>query len=164
MKMGESDWMRRKVIRWMEDNRGLILTGLKFCRGWKWEAWLDAAEGYQVDGGQLRPHPHRVKILQRMKMGESDWMRRKVIRWMEDNRGLILTLFGLPLSFLFDQALQVPTLYCHGTRIEKKTMFYYCRQNWLHPHPLNTAIKATHPLLSLFFFLLSMWQGRLCLY
>jgi hypothetical protein len=42
-----------------------------------------------------------------MKMAESDWMRRKVIRWMEDNRGLILTLFGLPLSFLFDQALQV---------------------------------------------------------
>jgi hypothetical protein len=30
MKMAEPDWMRRKVIRWMEDNRGLILTGLKF--------------------------------------------------------------------------------------------------------------------------------------
>jgi hypothetical protein len=38
---------------------------------------------------------------------ESVWMKRKIIRWMEDNRGLILTLFGLPLSFLFDQALQV---------------------------------------------------------
>jgi hypothetical protein len=45
-----------------------------------------------------------------MKRGESDWMRRKVIRWMEDNRGLILTLFGLPLSFLFDQTLQVPAV------------------------------------------------------
>jgi hypothetical protein len=33
MKMAEPDWMRRKVIRWMEDNRGLILTGLKFFRG-----------------------------------------------------------------------------------------------------------------------------------
>jgi hypothetical protein len=29
--MAESDWMRRKVNRWMEDNRGLILTGLTFA-------------------------------------------------------------------------------------------------------------------------------------
>ncbi len=39
---------------------------------------------------------------------ESSWLKRKIIRWMEDNRGLILTLVGLPLSFLFDQAMQVP--------------------------------------------------------
>jgi hypothetical protein len=41
-------------------------------------------------------------------MMESSWLKRKIIRWMEDNRGLILTLVGLPLSFLFDQAMQVP--------------------------------------------------------
>jgi len=33
-------------------------------------------------------------------------MRKKVIRAMEDNRGLILTVFGLPLSFLFDKVMQ----------------------------------------------------------
>jgi len=31
MKMAEPDLMRRKVIRWMEDNRGLILIGLNFA-------------------------------------------------------------------------------------------------------------------------------------
>merc|ERR1719150_3538363 len=30
-----------------------------------------------------------------------------MIRWMEDNRGLILTVIGLPLSFLFDLVMQV---------------------------------------------------------
>ena len=30
-----------------------------------------------------------------------------MIRWMEDNRGLILTVVGLPLSFLFDLVMQV---------------------------------------------------------
>jgi len=34
-------------------------------------------------------------------------MRKKIIRWMEDNRGLILTLFGLPMSFLFDIMMQI---------------------------------------------------------
>jgi len=33
-------------------------------------------------------------------------MKKKIIRAMEDNRGLILTVFGLPLSFLFDQVMQ----------------------------------------------------------
>jgi len=37
---------------------------------------------------------------------ESGWMKKKIIRSMEDNRGLILTVFGLPLSFLFDQVMQ----------------------------------------------------------
>jgi len=36
-----------------------------------------------------------------------DWARKKIIRLLEDNRGLILTVFGLPLSFLFDLILQV---------------------------------------------------------
>ena len=34
-------------------------------------------------------------------------MKKKFIRWMEDNRGLILTVFGLPLSFIFDLVMQV---------------------------------------------------------
>ncbi len=33
--------------------------------------------------------------------------RRNFIRWMEDNRGLILTVIGLPASFMFDVVLQV---------------------------------------------------------
>ena len=40
-------------------------------------------------------------------MGESGWVKRRMIRWMEDNRGLILTVLGLPLSFLFDLVLQL---------------------------------------------------------
>ena len=40
-------------------------------------------------------------------MDDTSWMKKKVIRWMEDNRGLILTVFGLPLSFLFDLVMQV---------------------------------------------------------
>ena len=40
-------------------------------------------------------------------MGESGWVKRRMIRWMEDNRGLILTVLGLPLSFLFDLVMQV---------------------------------------------------------
>ena len=36
-------------------------------------------------------------------------MKKHVIRWMEDNRGLILTLFGLPASFIFDMFMQVTT-------------------------------------------------------
>ena len=40
-------------------------------------------------------------------MGDSGWVRRRLIRWMEDNRGLILTVLGLPLSFLFDLVMQV---------------------------------------------------------
>ena len=34
-------------------------------------------------------------------------LKRKFIRWMEDNRGLILTVIGLPASFMFDIILQV---------------------------------------------------------
>ena len=40
-------------------------------------------------------------------MEDTGWMKKKIIRWMEDNRGLILTVFGLPLSFLFDLVMQV---------------------------------------------------------
>ena len=40
-------------------------------------------------------------------MAESGWVKRRMIRWMEDNRGLILTVLGLPLSFLFDLVMQV---------------------------------------------------------
>eukprot|EP00092_Neocalanus_flemingeri_P030589 GFUD01033213.1.p1 GENE.GFUD01033213.1~~GFUD01033213.1.p1 ORF type:complete len:539 (-),score=77.90 GFUD01033213.1:1-1617(-) len=38
---------------------------------------------------------------------ESGWLKKRCIRWMEDNRGLILTVFGLPLSFIFDLVLQL---------------------------------------------------------
>ena len=40
-------------------------------------------------------------------MEDTSWMKKKFIRWMEDNRGLILTVFGLPLSFIFDLVMQV---------------------------------------------------------
>ena len=40
-------------------------------------------------------------------MADSSWVKRRMIRWMEDNRGLILTVIGLPLSFLFDLVMQV---------------------------------------------------------
>ena len=40
-------------------------------------------------------------------MGDSGWLKKRLIRWMEDNRGLILTVVGLPLSFLFDLVMQV---------------------------------------------------------
>ena len=38
-------------------------------------------------------------------------LRKRFIRWMEDNRGLILTVFGLPASFMFDIVMQVLELY-----------------------------------------------------
>lgn len=34
-------------------------------------------------------------------------LRKRIIRWLEDNRGLILTVIGLPASFLFDLVFQV---------------------------------------------------------
>ena len=34
-------------------------------------------------------------------------LKRRFIRWMEDNRGLILTVIGLPASFIFDLVMQV---------------------------------------------------------
>ena len=34
-------------------------------------------------------------------------LKKRFTRWMEDNRGLILTVFGLPASFLFDMLMQV---------------------------------------------------------
>jgi len=40
-------------------------------------------------------------------LGDGSKLRKRFIRWMEDNRGLILTVFGLPLSFLFDIVMQV---------------------------------------------------------
>ena len=38
-------------------------------------------------------------------------LRKRFIRWMEDNRGLILTVFGLPASFMFDIVMQVIAFY-----------------------------------------------------
>ena len=40
-------------------------------------------------------------------MGETGWVKKRMIRWLEDNRGLLLTVVGLPLSFLFDLVMQV---------------------------------------------------------
>ena len=40
-------------------------------------------------------------------LGDGSKLRKRFIRWMEDNRGLILTVFGLPLSFMFDIVMQV---------------------------------------------------------
>ena len=44
-------------------------------------------------------------------LGDGSKLRKRFIRWMEDNRGLILTVFGLPLSFLFDIVMQVKIYY-----------------------------------------------------
>ena len=35
-----------------------------------------------------------------------DWFKKRLIRWLEDNRGLLLTFIGLPCSFLFDFVIQ----------------------------------------------------------
>ena len=40
-------------------------------------------------------------------MGETGWVKKRMIRWLEDNRGLLLTVVALPLSFLFDLVMQV---------------------------------------------------------
>ena len=37
-------------------------------------------------------------------------LKRRFIRWMEDNRGLILTVIGLPASFIFDLVMEVSIL------------------------------------------------------
>jgi hypothetical protein len=38
---------------------------------------------------------------------ENSALKKRFIRWMEENRGLILTLIGLPASFLFDAVMRV---------------------------------------------------------
>ena len=38
---------------------------------------------------------------------DSGALKKRLIRWMEDNRGLILTVVGLPASFIFDVVFQV---------------------------------------------------------
>lgn len=38
-------------------------------------------------------------------------LKKRFIRWMEDNRGLILTVIGLPASFLFDIIMRVSQSY-----------------------------------------------------
>ena len=38
---------------------------------------------------------------------ESSAIKKRFIRWMEENRGLILTLIGLPASFIFDTVMRV---------------------------------------------------------
>ena len=50
-------------------------------------------------------------------LGDGSKLRKRFIRWMEDNRGLILTVFGLPLSFLFDIVMQVKNIRCRILRI-----------------------------------------------
>ncbi|XP_035658494.1 delta(24)-sterol reductase-like [Branchiostoma floridae] len=40
-------------------------------------------------------------------MGESSPFRKRLIRWLEDNRGFIILVFCLPASFLFDTCLQL---------------------------------------------------------
>lgn len=40
-------------------------------------------------------------------MADSGALKKRLIRWMEDNRGLILTVVGLPASFMFDVVFQV---------------------------------------------------------
>ena len=40
---------------------------------------------------------------------DSGALKKRLIRWMEDNRGLILTVVGLPASFIFDVVFQART-------------------------------------------------------
>ncbi|XP_078661242.1 delta(24)-sterol reductase-like isoform X2 [Branchiostoma floridae x Branchiostoma belcheri] len=40
-------------------------------------------------------------------MGESSAFRKRLVRWLEDNRGFIILVFCLPASFLFDTCLQL---------------------------------------------------------
>ncbi len=40
-------------------------------------------------------------------MVDTAFLKKRFIRWMEDNRGLILTVIGLPASFMFDVIMQV---------------------------------------------------------
>eukprot|EP00095_Tigriopus_kingsejongensis_P003457 snap_masked-scaffold13_size735724-processed-gene-2.2 protein:Tk03457 transcript:snap_masked-scaffold13_size735724-processed-gene-2.2-mRNA-1 annotation:"hypothetical protein" len=80
-------------------------------------------------------------------------LRKRVIRWLEDNRGLILTVIGLPASFLFDLVFQVRNWFYrsflsspagHGQRVraiqkqvrewaegDRKRKMCTARPNWL---------------------------------
>jgi uncharacterized protein YceK len=57
------------------------------------------------------------KIIERM---ESSNLKKRFIRWMEENRGLILTVIGLPASFIFDTILRVKKI---DTYLFKKIYF-----------------------------------------
>merc|ERR1712223_240276 len=55
-------------------------------------------------------------------------LKKRFIRWMEDNRGLILTVIGLPASFMFDIIMRTRTWFYaslfsspskHGERVRK---------------------------------------------
>ncbi len=110
-------------------------AGLQFAEDENGGAWLNEAEGDQMDGWQPWPHSHRVKILQRMKMAEPDLMRRKVIRWMEDNRGLIL----IGLNFAEDENGWVWLDEAEGDQVDGG-------QPWPHPHPLRPpAVLSIRP-------------------
>jgi len=61
-------------------------------------------------------------------MMDSSPLKKRFIRWMEDNRGLILTVIGLPASFMFDIIMRTrnwfyATLFSspsqHGERVRK---------------------------------------------
>ena len=56
---------------------------IKFCR------WLCSRTHWKKMGSETSP------------------LKKRFIRWMEDNRGLILTVIGLPASFLFDLVMRV---------------------------------------------------------
>lgn len=82
-------------------------------------------------------------------------LKKRFIRWMEDNRGLILTVFGLPASFLFDCIMRARNWFYrsllsspsqHGERVRKiqaqvrqwnnlpehgRPMMCTARPNWL---------------------------------
>ena len=55
------------------------------------------------------------------KMGsETSPLKKRFIRWMEDNRGLILTVIGLPASFLFDLVMRVSIFRLIFSKIQTK--------------------------------------------
>ena len=55
-----------------------------------------------------------------MKAEKMNPLQRRFIRWMEDNRGLILTVIGLPASFIFDLIMQVNIMTSRNMAIERE--------------------------------------------
>ena len=61
---------------------------------------------------------------------------------MEDNRGLILTVIGLPASFMFDIIMRVSNS-INSKKIERYVLYLleYKPHSWKQPHSLKTSIK-----------------------
>ncbi len=83
----------------------------------------------------------------------NDALKRRFIRWLEDNRGLILTVVGLPASFLFDVVMQaskkelrnLATTFlsaCLSTCVTKLRICTYLGPPLVLPHPVQLPRQA----------------------